>query len=53
MCAVEDTAILDASMDIITSRKVRDKKKLTISVDASAFVVSACVCHFLFLMSVF
>lgn len=28
-CAtVEDTAILDASLDIVTSRKVRDKMKL-------------------------
>lgn len=31
--AVEDTAILDASMDIITSRKVRDKMKLGHSVE--------------------
>jgi hypothetical protein len=31
--AVEDTAILDASMDVITSRKVRDKMKLGHSVE--------------------
>lgn len=28
MYIVEDTAILDASLDIVTSRKVRDKMKL-------------------------
>ena len=40
---VEDTAILDASLDIVTSRKVRDKMKLGHTVGALAVYVAVYV----------